>query len=48
MIDVEVIALQKKFTDANFQQRGDAIKMALVLFAENFLFGSNYRKKVSP
>ena len=41
MIDVDVTVLHQRFMDSNvgFQQRLDAIKMALVLFAEAFLLG---------
>ena len=48
MMDEEVTALNKKFTDANFQQRGDTVKMALVLFVKSFLFRLDYKKNVSP
>ena len=39
-MDVDIFTLQQRFTDhdANFQQPLDAIKIALMLLAETFLF----------
>ena len=34
--------------DIGFDHREDSLKMALVLFVERFMFGSDYKKKVSP
>ena len=31
-----------------YEHRDDVLNMALVLFAERFLFGSNYKKKIYP
>ena len=49
MMDVDVITLHQRFTDLDidFQQCLDVAKMALVLFAGTFIFGTNFRKKVS-
>ena len=48
-MDVDVTRLQQRFckTGAMFEQPSNALKMTLVLFAETFMFESNYRKKVS-
>ena len=48
-MDVDVSTLQQRFTDldADFQQPLDAIKIALVLLIETWLFGSDYKKNVS-
>ena len=48
-MDVNVTRLNQRFIEpgAVFQKPLDAFKIALVLFVETFLFGSDYRKKVS-
>ena len=49
MMDVDVTALHHKLTDPDvgFQQPLDAVRMTLILFAETFLFGSEYKENVS-
>ena len=34
--------------DLGFEHQEDVLKMTLVLFVERFLFGTDYKKKVSP
>ena len=48
LLDVDVTTLQNQLyeTSAVFDHREDVLKMALVLFTERFLFGSNYRKEI--
>ena len=48
-MDVDMNRLRKRFCEMGvvFEQPSDALNMALVLFTKTFLFGSNYRKKVS-
>ena len=47
---VDLVSLQTRLCEQNaiFSQRGDPLKMALVLFVKRFLFGADYRKIVSP
>ncbi|XVE73641.1 hypothetical protein DITRI_Ditri11bG0134800 [Diplodiscus trichospermus] len=45
--DVKANVLWERFSKGEFDQEYDAVKMALVFFVENILFGQDYRKKVS-
>ncbi|EOY22973.1 Uncharacterized protein TCM_014994 [Theobroma cacao] len=45
---VKLQALLDPFLGSNFQRPGDATKMALVLIANNVLFGQDYRRWVTP
>ncbi|EOY19247.1 Uncharacterized protein TCM_044253 [Theobroma cacao] len=45
---VKLQALLDTFREGNFQRPGDATKMALILIANNILFGQDYRRRVTP
>ena len=47
---IDVTSLQNRLCEqgARFEHRDDPLKIALVLFVERFLFGTNYKKTVSP
>ena len=49
-LKVDVTTLENRLCEISlgFDHRKDALKMALVLFMDRFLFGADYRKKVSP
>ncbi|EOX93417.1 Uncharacterized protein TCM_002293 [Theobroma cacao] len=45
---VKLQALLDTFRGGNFQRLGDESKMALVLIANNILFGQDYRRRMTP
>ncbi|EOX96527.1 Uncharacterized protein TCM_005763 [Theobroma cacao] len=46
--NVKLQALLDTFREGNFQRPGDATKMALILIANNILFGQDYCRWVTP
>ncbi|KAK2653296.1 hypothetical protein Ddye_013152, partial [Dipteronia dyeriana] len=42
-IKLKVTKILQEFRSGSFQQKGDSLKMALVLFANNILFGQDER-----
>ncbi|EOX92699.1 Uncharacterized protein TCM_001602 [Theobroma cacao] len=45
---VKLLALLHTFHGGNFERLGDTTKMALILIANNILFGQDYRRQVMP